>query len=169
MVAAAAKGLYFTLGHAGEMSKEWMDVVKERGWVREEAFAQLMEGKIIAFKGEKWAPRKVRYVSPFNRRWWEKWINICTEWVIALGWFYLWGHTHNTHNGVFKKKWSLIWPRRQTWSYSQTQPRNCNHTPVHMLNLCSLKPCVRSTCHKFAVFFWASAQKSAQASTGATL
>lgn len=53
------------------------------------------EGKVIAFKGKKWALRKVRNVSPFNGRWWKKWINISgSEWVIALGWFYLSGHTH---------------------------------------------------------------------------
>lgn len=45
---------------------------REMGRVREEEFVQLMEGKVIAFKGEKWAQRKLRYVSPFNRRWWEK-------------------------------------------------------------------------------------------------
>lgn len=77
-------------------------------------------------------------------------------------------HTQYTQRCILKK-WSLIWPWRQTWNYSQTQPRNCHHTPVHMLTLCSLKPCVLSTCHEFAVFFWASTQKSVQASTGATL
>ena len=108
----------------------WM--LWKRGWVREEAFAQLMEGKIIAFKGEKWAPRKVRYVSPFNRRWWEKWINICTEWVIALGWFYLWGHTHNTHNGVFKKNGPWFDPEDKP----EVIPKHNQETAITLLYTC---------------------------------